>query len=424
MERSDAKYHRQKRGERCRPCLVRVLLGLLASVALLGVGVAISAPQKNSQAPAAPQGKKPHPPLTGKACLDCHKQNVSSTVRCLVAKEPLCVLCHDVPDAGGTSRLLNTDSPLCFKCHSGEKFKSSFKHGPFVFGACVACHDPHGGTEPRMLRVSGRQLCLTCHRDIDTRFTNARFRHQALANGCTDCHSPHSSEQHYELKEAVPALCAKCHEKTLHDQNIAEVKHSPVTEAPSCTNCHSPHLSEYDHLLLSEEPDTCLRRHDAPIKFGKNELEPMGQLLAANPRQHGPMQSKECSGCHKPHGSSHFRLLTDEYPKEFYTAFQESKYDLCFRCHESTLVKEERTTTLTGFRDGDRNLHFVHVNKTPAGRTCRFCHEAHASTLPKHIRVSVPFGTWKMPVGFNQTENGGSCAPGCHELKKYERNAG
>jgi predicted CXXCH cytochrome family protein len=424
MQGSDAKYHRQKASKRFQPGFVHMLLGLLACVMFLGVCAAISTPQQNPQVSNAPQEKKPHPPLAGKSCVDCHEQNVSSTVRCLVAKEPLCVLCHDIPDAGGTSRLVIAASPLCFKCHAKEKFKNSFNHGPFVFGACVACHNPHGGNEPRMLRISGRQLCLTCHRDMDTRFTNARFRHQALATGCTECHSPHSSEQHYELKAAVPVLCAKCHEKTTHEQETAKVKHSPVTEAPACMNCHNPHLSENDHLLLSEEPDTCLRCHDEPIKIGQNELEPMGQLLAANPRQHGPMQSKECSGCHKSHGSSNFRLLTDEYPKGFYTPFQESKYALCFRCHESTLVKEERTATLTGFRDGDRNLHFVHVNKVPEGRACGLCHEPHASTLPKHIRVSVPFGNWNMPIGFSQTENGGSCAPGCHELKKYERKAG
>lgn len=424
MERLETKFH-TRNGSKCSQArLVAVLLSLTAGIMLLGLCAAISAPQTNSQASVAPQGKQPHPPLDGKGCVDCHEQRVSSAVRCLVAKEPLCVLCHDIPDAGGDSRLVRSDSPLCFKCHNKEKFQSSFNHGPFVFGACVACHDPHGGSEPRMLRVSGRQLCLTCHREMDTRFTNARFRHKALKNGCTECHSPHSSEQQYELKAAVPVLCAKCHEKTVKEQEAAIVKHSPVTEAPACMNCHNPHLAGSDHLLLAEEPDTCLRCHDEPIKAGQNELEPMGPSLAANPRQHGPMQSKECSGCHKSHGSPHFRILTDEYPKKFYTPFQVSKYDLCFRCHESTLVKEERTTTMTGFRDGDRNLHFVHVNKVPEGRTCRFCHETHASSLPKHIRVSMPFGTWNLPIGFSQTENGGSCSPGCHEAMKYERKAG
>ena len=106
-----------------------------------------------------------------------------------------------------------------------------------------------------------------------------------------------------------------------------------------------------------------------------------------------------------------------------YTSFDKSKYELCFRCHESTLVTEERTRTLTGFRDGERNLHFVHVDKVPRGRTCGLCHQMHASKLPKQIAVTVRFGDWDLPIGFNKTENGGSCSPGCHSPKNYERNA-
>ena len=242
-----------------------------------------------------------------------------------------------------------------------------------------------------------------------------------MASGCTECHSPHASEQRYELKEPVPVLCFRCHEKTQHDVETAQVTHSPVTEAPFCTNCHNPHLSQADHLLVAEESDTCLKCHDEPVKSGQYELENIGQLLAANPRHHGPIQSKECSECHNPHGSPNFRLLTDKYPKDMYAPFEESRYELCFRCHESTLVTKERTTTLTGFRDGDRNLHFVHVDKVPRGRTCRLCHQAHASTLPKYIEGTVRFGDWELPIGFSKTENGGSCAPGCHASKKYER---
>jgi predicted CXXCH cytochrome family protein len=231
MEGSDATYYRQQGSrstgrfhvsvlEACRPelchnskkaggaasCFVRALIGLVASIAFLGTYTAIAASQENSQTSAVPQEKKPHPPLFGKGCVDCHKQHLSEKVRCLVVKEPMCVLCHDIPDAGGTAKLVNTDSPLCLKCHAREGFKGSYNHGPFAFGACVACHDPHGGSEPRMLRVSGRRLCLTCHKDMDVRYTNAGFRHKALANGCTDCHSPHASEQRYELKAPVPVL--------------------------------------------------------------------------------------------------------------------------------------------------------------------------------------------------------------------------
>jgi predicted CXXCH cytochrome family protein len=448
MEGSEATYYRQN-GYRstglfgvsvlqvCRPGMchdspkagglasrfIRAFMRLLAGIAFLGMVAAVAASKENPRASAVPPAKKPHPPLFGKACVDCHKQQVSEKVRCLVAKEPMCVFCHDIPDVGGTAKLVNSDIPLCLKCHEREKFKGSYNHGPFVFGACVACHNPHGGSEPRMLRVSGRQVCLTCHRDLDARLTNAGFRHQAMATGCTECHSPHASEQRYELKEPVPVLCFRCHEKIYDEQRTAEVKHSPVTETRSCLNCHNPHLSQVDHLLIAEESDTCLSCHDEPIKVGQYELERIGQLLAANPRHHGPLQSKECSGCHKPHGSANFRLLTDPYPNETYTPFEKSKYDLCFRCHESTLVTEERTTTLTGFRDGERNLHFVHVNKVPRGRTCGLCHQVHASTLPKHIGVTVRFGEWDLPLGFVKTETGGSCTPGCHSPKKYERKA-
>jgi predicted CXXCH cytochrome family protein len=215
-------------------CLAPALLCLLASTAFLGMFTATAPSQEKPRASAVSQEKKPHPPLFGKACVDCHKQEVSEKTRCLVAREPLCVLCHDIPEAGGVAKLINTDSPLCLKCHSREKFKGSYNHGPFVFGACVACHNPHGGSEPRMLRVSGRQLCLTCHRDIDAQFSNAPFRHKALATGCTDCHSPHTSDQRFELKAPVPVLCSRCHETMYHDQETARVKHSPMTEGLSC----------------------------------------------------------------------------------------------------------------------------------------------------------------------------------------------
>jgi predicted CXXCH cytochrome family protein len=404
--------------------LVRTLTVWLAGVALLGVYASIAASQEKPKAAVVAQDKKPHPPLFGKACADCHKHEVSANVRCLIAKEPMCVLCHDIPDSGGNAKLVNMDSPLCLKCHAREKFKGSYGHGPFVFGACVACHDPHGGGEARMLRFTGRQTCLTCHRDMDARFTNAAFRHKALASGCTDCHSPHTSDQRYELKEPVPILCSRCHEQTFRDHEMAKVKHSPVTEKRSCMNCHDPHLAQADRLLVSEEWDLCLKCHDESIKIGQYELERIGPLLAANPNHHGPLQNKECSECHQPHGSAHFRLLTDEYPEKVLVPFMKSKYELCFRCHEPTLVTEERTETLTGFRDGNHNLHFAHVNKLPTGRACRLCHLAHASTLPKHIGVTVRFGSWDMPLRFSKTENGGSCSPGCHSVKKYERKAG
>ena len=96
---------------------------------------------------------------------------------------------------------------------------------------------------------------------------------------------------------------------------------------------------------------------------------------------------------------------------------------MCFECHNRQMALMAKTKTLTGFRDGKVNMHYLHVNKKPKGRTCRACHQVHASSQEKHIRVSVPFGDieWELPVIFTISEDGGSCQVGCHAPKGYRR---
>ena len=401
--------------------IARILFGVLSWTALLGGYAALSAQgQKSVAKPVhAPPAIKPHEPVAGKACADCHKQVVSSKVQCLLAKGQMCVLCHEIPLDGGPARLVEAPEPVCFRCHAKDTFKGSFSHGPFAVGACITCHDPHGGNVPGMLRVTDPQMCLGCHADMRARFTNARFRHKATR--CTDCHSPHMSDQQHILKTAAPELCGQCHEKIVKDYQTAASKHSPVTDAPACMNCHDPHMSQESSLLLADGLNICLKCHDKTVKADQNDLADIKQLLDSNPKHHGPIQDRYCSGCHNPHSSPYFRLLTNDYPKGFYSPYFPSRYALCFRCHDSGLAKDERTTTLTGFRDGDRNLHFVHVNRASNGRTCRSCHDIHASVSPKYIGQTVPFGKWKLPVKFVKTDNGGGCEPGCHEAQKYDR---
>ncbi len=400
--------------------LVGAIILFASLIALFGVSKPLSAQERKTPAKPIPR-IKPHDPLGGKECTDCHKRVVPSKVNCLLAKEDLCELCHKVPAEGGLTSFVEAPEPLCFKCHKKDQFKGSFVHGPFAAGACTTCHDPHGGNVPGMLRTTGSQMCLACHTNMRARFTNARFRHKAAATECTGCHSPHMSEQRYMLTSAVPQLCGKCHEKIVRDQQTATVKHSPVTEDPACMNCHDPHTAQESGLLLADGLDICLKCHDKTVKDKKREYADIKKLLAANPYPHGPILNRDCSSCHNPHGSPYFGLLTNQYPQGFYAPFFTSSYDLCFRCHDAALATEERTKSATEFRDGDRNLHFVHVNRTSHGRTCSSCHEVHASADPKHIRATVPFGTWKLPVKFEKTENGGSCAPGCHAVQKYDR---
>jgi predicted CXXCH cytochrome family protein len=161
--------------------------------------------------------------------------------------------------------------------------------------------------------------------------------------------------------------------------------------------------------------------HNKALDTPNGKIPNMEALLAQNKEVHGPIKQKDCSGCHNAHGSDNYRILRKNVSPVFYAAFDPKNYDLCFSCHEKTLVLDARTTTLTGFRNGDQNLHFVHVNKAVKGRTCRACHDAHATNNPRHIRDAVPFGSWELPVGFQITSEGGSCLPGCHGRFSYDR---
>jgi hypothetical protein len=87
------------------------------------------------------------------------------------------------------------------------------------------------------------------------------------------------------------------------------------------------------------------------------------------------------------------------------------------------VFETEKTATLTSFRNGDRNLHYLHVNRKDKGRTCSTCHEMHGSNLPGQMAESVPFGQWTLPINYVKQSNGGSCGPGCHVHQSYDRGA-
>ena len=112
--------------------------------------------------------------------------------------------------------------------------------------------------------------------------------------------------------------------------------------------------------------------------------------------------------------------MGDGYPKRIYD-FQGGDYALCFQCHDRRIL-EERGALSTGFRDGDRNLHHVHLTGDK-GRACDICHDPHASDGFRLVREEVPFGPlrWPLPIGFQPTEDGGRCTTACHEEFSYSR---
>jgi predicted CXXCH cytochrome family protein len=152
----------------------------------------------------------------------------------------------------------------------------------------------------------------------------------------------------------------------------------------------------------------------------------MKSALSESKFKHGAIRSGECSACHNAHGANQHSLLVRDFPASSYANFDLKKYDLCFAsCHSPQMVLLAKTTSLTNFRNGDDNLHFVHVNRSEKGRSCKTCHAVHGSNLPNHMASEVPFerSDWAMPIEFQKSGTGGSCTPGCHAPRTYDRNA-
>ena len=295
-------------------------------------------------------------------------------------------------------------------------------HGPAAVGGCVACHDPHTADYQKNLKAEGPNLCYMCHTDKADAIRSAEYVHMPVSEDCVNCHNPHSAPKQFMLQAESPGLCLDCHAEKKEQMTGAAVRHGALETGKTCLNCHDAHMSNIAKNLTMEPLDLCLSCHNQVYtKADGTEIMNMEKWLAENTDQHGPIKQKDCSGCHNPHGSEYFRILRNPYPPTFYMPFAVENYNLCFSCHEKTIVLDPETTQLTNFRNGNMNLHFVHVNKAVKGRTCRACHETHASNHPKHIRDAVPFGSWELPVNFQKTDTGGSCTPGCHKTKQYDR---
>jgi predicted CXXCH cytochrome family protein len=358
-------------------------------------------------------------------CGFCHQLTLRNVVHAPV-REGNCTGCHD-PHRSDIEHLLiqSPSEGLCQRCHQDDPvLRHSFLHAPVAAGLCILCHEPHSSWNLHLVTRQGSDLCMFCHSDEFNGILRMRHVHEPVRESCLDCHNPHGAETATLTNSSPPELCYSCHESLKEKIASSRVVHGAVSEKDTCTNCHDPHGSPLNGLLRQSLVGLCLGCHDKPMEAtGGGTITDMATLLATSRYLHGPVRNGACTACHDPHASQNFRCLAHDYPERFYAPFRVEDYSLCFMCHSQAAFLSDTTQTLTNFRNGTRNLHFVHVNDPTRGRTCRACHEVHASNHPFHIRDTVPFGGWDLPINFELLADGGRCSPGCHEPREYHREA-
>jgi len=300
----------------------------------------------------------------------------------------------------------------------------AFSHAPFLQAECGICHLSSNRKKPGKLRAPTNKICNSCHEPTAREMKHNVFRHKPAVEDCGYCHNAHNSKYRYLLHESPRRLCTSCHKNVAKVLRTSRVKHDPTYKGRTCANCHDAHAAEVEHLLHGLPSSMCLRCHSKSNIIDEHgvKLINIGKLLRDNRFHHEPVDKKDCSACHAVHGSDDFRLLVKSYPMEFYAAYNKESYALCYTCHnKDEAITEAKTTTLTAFRDGDRNLHTVHVVAPKRGRTCRACHGEHATKQNHLIRSQVPFGSqgWMLKINYRATPTGGLCTKTCHDTKEY-----
>jgi predicted CXXCH cytochrome family protein len=264
--------------------------------------------------------------------------------------------------------------------------------------------------------------CIECHSDL----TENSVVHPELESLCDICHTP-TGEEHpgsstktFTLSEDLPQLCFNCHSDFQENMESFQVVHGPLTDSLSCINCHNPHSSQNQRLLINETNSLCLSCHNKTILKDSTSITNINQILTKAKSIHDPVETGECVTCHNPHFAEQRDLLVGSFPSGLYVKVNSEKFELCFMCHDSELLEALETEFGTSFRDGNKNLHFIHTNGDK-GRNCTMCHDVHGATNDRLIIDKLSFGNWEMEISYETSANGGSCLTACHGEKQYDR---
>ena len=362
-------------------------------------------------------------------CLHCHSPAAADEFIHEPYGSASCVGCHD-PHGGARKDLLLTErvEELCLSCHPGEAV--AVPHQPREQGDCLSCHRAHSSRHEHLLLRQPTELCSACHREyrgfLAENILNQDFVSEVhpalLSEGCLACHQAHGSQRPAMMRAELHVNCERCHSDLTEGLEQAEVVHGAFSRDDSCVLCHTPHASVFDGLLAAPPAELCFQCHAEEVEMASGRvLNNIQQQLAEAEVVHQPVAEGDCTVCHIAHFSRRRSLLRLEYPEKIYGKFSGGSYELCFQCHDRQLVSEEGSR-FTGFRDGQLNLHFVHVNREK-GRACDICHDPHAAPGYRLMRETYPFGPsrWPLPLGFVATPTGGSCSSACHEQRSYER---
>lgn len=201
----------------------------------------------------------------------------------------------------------------CLTCHAKDLARANIRRSEHTLNdvACTSCHSIHHSPTPKyLLAKTQRDLCYTCHTDVQSQF-EMPFKHRVNEGfmTCSDCHNPHGTfaptwrmaDRPHMVSQVLGAeeACLKCH---IDKRGPFAFEHPPV-RVEGCETCHYPHGSTNGRLLRRPVTFTlCLQCHNGAGGFGTRN----NGITRLSPN-HNMLDPKyqNCTACHvRIHGSN------------------------------------------------------------------------------------------------------------------------
>ena len=188
-------------------------------------------------------------------CMNCHdsRQFDDWAFSAHNGGDVNCAGCHSVHS---DQTMKKSQPDLCYDCHSDVRAATHMpSHHPILEGKlqCGDCHNPHGGPARLTADNTGRELCFSCHGEIEGPHV---YEHAPVNEDCMICHNPHGAVADNLIKQTEPALCLSCHPMHFHATVVSVDGEYSVPQAPEragtstsdswkpsmltkCTQCHT-----------------------------------------------------------------------------------------------------------------------------------------------------------------------------------------
>ncbi len=385
-------------------------------------------------------------------CTSCHDPHEEVFPKFLVksiSKSLLCKTCHQFPGYSDTTT--HDISLLNWKGSGIDPWPNSDLNSVSE-NSCQNCHQPHNaeGAERLLSSSLESEVCLKCHdgntgsdilseirkgfSHLVTSYNKIHDPTENILNSpvhtqCVDCHNPHKLNS---TDASAPDVNGRLTGVSGMSESGTIIKESSF-EYEVCLKCHGQ--ERYNNSIVvraDHNPD--LRRAFLPSNRSHHSVLGSSSSSGVPSLRPGWNVSSRlyCSDCHNsensrknggqgpngPHGSIYNSLLERNYLISTMIPYQESNYEMCWKCHRPGIIMSENFTTF--------KYHKKHVEEesTP----CSVCHDPHGSRNNAgliNFDTSAVFPNLNGDLKFEVIGNKGYCYLQCHgddhSPKEYEK---